>query len=118
MPFTTANGNVTEMLKTMVPDESPTEILSGDPKLHYNELINAKRVEAGVWSSSVGKWEINPWGVEEIFVVQEGRVRLTDSDGNVTELGPGDAFYCDQEWSGTWETLEELKKFYVILHND
>lgn len=117
MTATSASGNVAEMLKTMSSDDPPPKVLSGTPNLQFNEMINAERVEAGVWSSDVSKWEIERWGVEEIFIIQEGRIKLTDSEGTVTELGPGDAFYCNQEWSGTWETLEDMKKFYIILHD-
>ena len=51
---------------------------------------------------------------EEVCVILEGRVRLTDLDGNAKEFVAGSTFVLPAGFKGTWETLEPVKKVYVI----
>ncbi len=41
-------------------------------------------------------------------------MRLTDSAGKVEEYRAGDAFVIPKGFKGAWETVEAVKKFYVI----
>ena len=68
---------------------------------------------AGIWSSSVGAKNVN-YTEEEVCVILEGRVRLTDLAGNAKEFGAGSTFVLPAGFKGTWETLEAVKKIYVI----
>jgi uncharacterized cupin superfamily protein len=47
-------------------------------------------------------------------VILEGCVRLTDLSGNAKEFGAGSTFVLPAGFKGTWETLEPVKKIYVI----
>jgi uncharacterized cupin superfamily protein len=51
---------------------------------------------------------------DEFCYILEGRVRLTDAAGKVEEYKAGDAFMIPAGFKGTWETVEAVKKFYVI----
>ena len=51
---------------------------------------------------------------EEVCIILEGRVRLTDLSGNAKEFGAGSTFVLPAGFKGTWETLEPVKKIYVI----
>ena len=68
---------------------------------------------AGIWHSSVGAKSVS-YTEEEVCVILEGRVRLTDLDGNAKEFGAGSTFVLPAGFKGTWETLEAVKKIYVI----
>ena len=68
---------------------------------------------AGIWQSSVGAKSVS-YTEEEVCVILEGRVRLTDLDGNAKEFGAGSTFVLPAGFKGTWETLEPVKKIYVI----
>ena len=50
----------------------------------------------------------------EVCVNLEGRVRLTDLQDNAKEFGAGSTFVLPADFEGTWETLEPVKKIYVI----
>lgn len=50
----------------------------------------------------------------ETVVLLQGCARLTDADGSSVELGPGDGIVLTKGWSGRWDILETLRKFYVI----
>ena len=41
-------------------------------------------------------------------------MRLTDSAGKVEEYEAGNAFVIPKGFRGVWETVEAVKKFYVI----
>lgn len=68
---------------------------------------------AGIWSSSIGAKSVS-YTEEEVCVILEGRVRLTDLQGNAKEFGAGSAFVLPAGFKGSWETLEAVKKIYVI----
>lgn len=53
--------------------------------------------------------------MEEVCVILAGHLRLTDADGAAHDLRTGDAFHLPKGWSGTWEVVEDMRKFYVIL---
>jgi uncharacterized protein len=78
---------------------------------HYTDPT--EQFFAGIWQSSVGSKTVN-YTEEEICVTLEGRVRLTDLNGNAKEFGAGSTFALPAGFKGTWETLEPVKKVYVI----
>ena len=116
MTINASFGNIKQLLASMEPSGLPKTVLSGDPQMSDAELADTDKLNAGVWSSQVGSWRIDGWSVNEVMVIQSGRALLTEDDGHVTELGPGDAFFAPKGWKGTWETLEPVQKFYVIVY--
>ncbi len=78
---------------------------------HYTDPT--EQFFAGIWHSSVGAKTIN-YTEEEVCVILEGRVRLSDLNGNAKEFGAGSTFVLPAGFKGTWETLEDVKKIYVI----
>jgi uncharacterized protein len=78
---------------------------------HYTDPT--EQFFAGIWQSSVGAKTVD-YTEEEICVILEGRVRLTDLAGNAKEFGAGSTFALPAGFKGTWETLEPAKKVYVI----
>ncbi len=71
------------------------------------------RFHAGLWTSTVGCWRI-AYTEDEACTILRGRIRLTGDDGTVCEFGAGDAFVIPAGFIGTWETLEDCLKHYVI----
>ena len=78
---------------------------------HYTDPT--EQFFAGIWASSVGAKTVS-YTEEEVCVILEGRVRLTDLAGNAKEFGAGSTFVLPAGFQGVWETLEPLKKIYVI----
>jgi len=68
---------------------------------------------SGFWASKPYKAEVN-YTEDEFCYILEGRVRLTDSTGKAEEYKAGDAFVIPKGFKGVWETVEAVKKFYVI----
>ncbi len=78
---------------------------------HYTDP--SEQFFAGIWTSSVGAKRVS-YTEEEVCVILEGRVRLTDLQGNAKEFSAGSTFVLPAGFKGTWETLEAVKKIYVI----
>jgi hypothetical protein len=48
-------------------------------------------------------------------VLLAGRVRLTERGGRAEDYAAGDGFVVPAGFEGTWETLEPVRKWYVIF---
>lgn len=108
----TTAGSVSDLLERMVPDpERPADL---DSTWSYAGL-GAGALESGVWEATAATWTEDDYPVEEVCVVLAGHLRLTDADGVAHDLRDGDAFHLPKGWSGTWEVVEDMRKFYVIL---
>jgi len=108
-------GNIEKLLAAAVVDATPTGAIGAEPEIHLGELLNQKNLQVGVWRCGPGVWEYDFYEEEEVMLMLSGRMRLTDSEGNATELAKGDVFYIPRGWSGKWETLETMEKLYVII---
>jgi len=72
------------------------------------------RLLCGIWEASPGTWKIayTEW---EFCHILEGKVVLTNEAGESWTLNKGDGFVIPPGFTGTWETLETVRKHYVIL---
>ena len=87
---------------------------AAEPTTTHNWYEDASGVLAsGFWASRPYKAAVN-YTEDEFCCILEGKVRLTDSAGTVEEYKAGDAFVIPKGFTGTWETVEPVKKFYVI----
>lgn len=73
----------------------------------------AGELSVGYWVSDVTSMPVS-YTEDEVCVILEGRVRLTAADGASETYGPGDHFFIPSGFQGTWETLEPIRKLYVI----
>ncbi|HSH98802.1 MAG: cupin domain-containing protein [Methylophilaceae bacterium] len=111
--------NTVEPEYGIVPQERVVTGVSSDANVeikmttfnHYTDPT--EQFFAGIWHSSVGAKTVN-YTEEEVCYILEGRVRLTDEAGNAKEFGAGSTFVLPAGFKGTWETLEAIKKIYVI----
>ena len=71
------------------------------------------RFFAGIWRSSPGAWHVS-YTENELCVLTEGRVRISDDQGREWTFGPGDCFVMPAGFRGQWEVLEPARKFYAI----
>ena len=53
--------------------------------------------------------------VYELCVLLEGVVRLPDAAGHVETYRSGDTFLIPNGFTGTWETVEPVRKFYAVF---
>lgn len=72
------------------------------------------RVEIGLWECTPGSFQVVLESGSEFCHILSGRVRLTQTGGDVAEFGPGDALMMPYGWTGTWDVLEHVRKIYVF----
>ena len=80
--------------------------------LHTDDELG---LEVGIWACTPGGWSITDRSDSETVHIMAGRCRLTDTDGTSRELGPGDTALLPRGWSGRWDIIEPLRKFYLTV---
>ncbi len=96
----------------------PDRLVRGNPLRSTREFFTAPQGDlgCGIWTCEPGAWNIAfAAGKDEFFCVIEGRLRISDEQGAVNEFGPGDAGVIPQGFNGTFEVLETVRKYYVVL---
>ncbi|MDT9000352.1 cupin domain-containing protein [Paucibacter sp. APW11] len=73
-------------------------------------------LSCGVWTCEPGSWRIvfAP-RKHEYFYVIEGRLRLHDSSGAITEVCAGQAAVIPAGFEGVFEVLEPVRKHFVVV---
>ena len=71
------------------------------------------RFFGGTWRSSVGAWRVS-YTENELCVLTEGRIRVSDDAGHSWTFSPGECFVMPAGFQGLWEVLEPARKFYAI----
>lgn len=92
--------------------------LSGVPERRTWTLYESLRgdLSAGIWACQPGSWRIVfPDTEDEYFCVLEGRVRLHDAEGRITEVGPGEAAIIPAGFEGVFEVIEPVRKHFVVI---
>jgi len=94
----------------------PDNIVAGNPETllqnYYTDQGN--QFFAGVWECTPGKWRVS-YAEEEFCAILEGKAILTDAAGNSETVKTGDAFVIPKGFAGTWETVQKVRKWYVIF---
>lgn len=93
----------------------PERVLSGAPETRTRNFYGDAdgKFFAGIWESTPGKWRIR-YEEDEFCVLLAGRAVIADEAGHAETFVAGDAFVIPQGFTGTWETLESVRKYYAI----
>lgn len=96
---------------------SPEVLLAGTYRTRtWNHYTGEDgRLFCGIWECSPGKvsMEYKEW---EFCHFIEGKAILTNDAGRKWTLKAGDGFIIPPGFKGTWETVEKVRKHYVILN--
>lgn len=111
-----ARASIDDLLSRMEPDVVRSTVDVGNPVTAFAELAASDGIETGVWSCTSGGWTIESYSINEVMVMLAGKLRLTDGDGTVTDIDPGDLFFIPKGWRGRWDIIEDMQKAYVIVH--
>lgn len=73
------------------------------------------RVRAGLWATGADSEALNLVNhADEFCVILEGTVRLTDAAGHTETYREGDTFMIPSGFTGTWESVGAVRKFFLI----
>ena len=96
-------------------------LLTGNPlRTTWNHYDSAGgEFSCGLWQCEPGCWRIQfAPNKDEFFCVIEGRVRLHQEDGVTVDVGPGEAAVIPAGFTGKFEVIETVKKYYVIQERE
>lgn len=93
----------------------PNNVVSGDPQ---QSLVNyyadsGEKFFAGIWEPTPGKWRVS-YSEHEFCHILAGKLVLADEQGGSVTFAAGDAFVIPAGFTGTWETIEPVRKLYAI----
>ena len=99
----------------------PVHVIAGNPvTTTHNYFTNSSGCcSSGIWESTPGKFDLDHSyhkSKSEFVYLISGKVRLTDVAGHEETFGPGSAFVIPVGIKGSWETLEPVRKYYVIFN--
>jgi len=88
---------------------------SGTPQTAGRVLFDDNGIQVGIWQCTPGGWSIVDRPDHETVRIISGRARLTNADGAAVEATAGDVVTLPKGWSGRWDVLETVRKFYVTI---
>lgn len=83
-------------------------------KTWNHDVSEDNRLFTGIWECTPGKVPAH-YSEWEFCHLISGKVILTSEKGKKWTLKKGDAFIIPAGFKGTWETVEKVRKHYVIL---
>ena len=108
-----------DILKSDITVDYPRieRLVQGNPKRLTESLYEHPNMNCGIWQCEIGAWNIVfADNKQEFFTVIEGLVRLHDEKTkSFVEIKAGDAGIIPPSFTGTFEVIEAVKKYYVIV---
>lgn len=95
----------------------PDRLVQGNPERLTYGLYEHPHMDCGIWHCEVGAWKIQfAENKQEFFEIIEGIVRIHDAKTNsFIEVTAGNAGIIPPAFAGTFEVVEAVKKYYVIV---
>lgn len=92
-------------------------LVKGNPKRLTQSLYDHPNMNCGIWQCEVGAWNIQfADNKQEFFQIIEGAVRLHDANSqSFIEIKAGEAGIIPPSFIGTFEVIETVKKYFVVV---
>lgn len=74
-------------------------------------------VQTGIWVGEPGKINVPYYPTDEVFTVITGKIEITNEDGSVVTVNPGESGRIRKGWKGIWNVVEKTRKCYVTIGN-
>jgi uncharacterized protein len=96
----------------------PEKLLHGDARQSTTNMFSDPRAEfhCGIWEGAPARWKVS-YNEHEYCHILQGKVRISDAEGETITVVAGDHFVITAGFRGIWETLEPTKKIYVIFEH-
>lgn len=93
-------------------------VISGDPITNAWKYFahTSGQMNAGIWDCQAGEFEIESHPNNELCVILEGAVSITDEAGASYDFKPGDAFVLSEGMKTRWRVDEYVKKIFVVVY--
>ncbi|WP_330647190.1 cupin domain-containing protein [Thioclava sp. FTW29] len=100
---------------------APERLIEGQPQYKTWELDAALaeaakwgKIRTGIWEATPGKTVSMKGDTFEFCHILSGRCLISEEGGASHEFAAGDSFILKPGFVGTWQTLETLRKIFVI----
>ncbi|MWB78717.1 DUF861 domain-containing protein [Pseudooceanicola sp. 216_PA32_1] len=100
---------------------APERLIEGAPAFKTWQLDTALaeaaqwgQIRTGVWEATPGKTISIKGETFEFCHILAGRCEIAEDGGETHVFGAGDSFVLKPGFTGTWTTLETVRKIYVI----
>ena len=95
----------------------PDRLIKGNPQRQTQSLYEHPNMNCGFWHCEVGAWKIVfANNKQEFFQVIEGVVRLHDATTqSYVEISAGDAGIIPPGFIGSFEVVQAVKKYFVLV---
>ena len=103
-------------IETEWSDLPPEKAVTPGVRTGIAEVLADAGLEVGVWEHSIGT--STDTFDDEVFVVIEGRGRVTDQHGRTIELAPGVVGVLHPSDETTWVITEPLRKVWITRAAD
>ena len=92
-------------------------LVNGNPKRLTQSLYEHPNMNCGIWQCEVGAWNIVfADNKQEYFQIIEGIVRIHDAQTqSFIEVKVGEAGIIPPSFEGTFEVVEAVKKYFVVV---
>lgn len=98
------------------PSEALLESAAPEARSHLAFEDSTGQLEAGIWGATPYRRRLHVFGHDELMVLLEGRVRITDAAGRFAEFGPGDCFMVARGKGWAWQSEGVVKKIFCSFH--
>lgn len=88
-------------------------LAQGEDTTHIWYTDPTNKVCAGFWASADFHGPVT-YSEDEFCTLLAGVVRLTDATGQVETYRAGDSFVIPAGFHGVWQTVEPVRKFFMI----
>jgi uncharacterized cupin superfamily protein len=97
----------------------PVELVAdGDPRSKTwiaESFDSGGSVSTGIWTAEPGTLKVASYPVDEVFTVLSGKIEVTNEDGSVVHVEPGQSCLLRKGWSGLFRTVEQTRKCFVTV---
>lgn len=107
---------------SFTPSESgplPERLISGDPTYRTwpqdQDAARGEKINTGVWEATPGETRSIKGETFEFCHILQGVVELTPDEGEPVRYKAGDSFVMKPGFTGTWRTIETVRKIYVTV---
>lgn len=96
---------------------APDRLIAGDPGYKTWEVADAGEgnIRTGIWEATPGITRSIKGAAWEYCTILSGVVLLTEDGGETRRFAAGDTFVMRPGFAGTWETVETVRKLFVVV---
>ena len=115
-----SNLIVFDLANPGTPKESkalPERLVEGDPSYRTweQDIVDGGRIRSGIWEATPGATRSIKGETWEYCTILSGVMELIEDGREPRRFTAGDTFVMRPGFTGTWRTIETVRKLWVIV---